>query len=354
MNKLICILLLSLGTFLLSCDQKEGQNNSNLALARGGVGEIILVMDSASWRNEVGEALRSIFREPIPGLPQEEPMYTLRHVNPLAMNDVLRNARNLIFVTTLEGQSMADRRLRSYFTKESMEKIRDNPDLFMLTKRDEFAREQFILHLFGQTEAMLAKNLKENAAAVRSYFDEAESKKLQESLFAKEEKGIQKSIQKKHGFSMKVPYGYKIVKDKENFIWLRQLGRETDRNIFVAYRNYDEEGLFSKNSILDFRESITEKYITDSENEELHVTTQTIAPVDTTEINLNGNYAVKTRGLWKLTDNSLGGPFISYTFVDEEINRLYYIEGYVSSPGNDKRNLMKEMEAILSTFKAGT
>lgn len=355
MNKLVFLLFVSFLTSLFGCTQNGNEDNkSNLPQARGAMGEIILAMDSASWRNEVGETIRGIFREPIPGLPQDEPMYTLRYVNPLAMNDVLRNAKNLIFVTTLESQSMADRRIRSYFTKESLEKIKNDPDLFMFIKKDEFARGQIVLHLFGQNESLLAENLKENAAKIRSYFDEAESKRLKDELFAQNEEGIENTLQEKHGFTLKIPFGYKIAKNESNFVWLRQLGRETDRNIFVSYRDYDEEGLFSKESILDFRESIAKEYIFDSEDTSLYVTTQRIAPVDTAVVNLNGHYAVKARGLWKLNDNSLGGPFVSYTLVDEDLNRLYYIEGYVSSPGNDKRNLIKEMEAILSTFKPGT
>lgn len=335
------------------CGEK-GNEDASLPEARGGVGEIILVMDSASWKGELGGALRSIFREPIPGLPQEEPMYTLRYVNPMAMNDVLRNAKNLIFVTTLQGSSMADKKLRSYFTKESMEKIKSDPDIFMFTKQDEFARGQYILHLFGETKKSLAETLKENSLQVRSYFDKAEEKRLKKALFAKQEKDLQKALEKKHEFSINIPYGYKLAKNEENFVWLRQLGRETDKNIFIAYRDYDTEGLFSKESILDLRESVAKKHIFDSGDTSLYMTTQRIAPIDTTVVNFNGLYAVQARGLWKLNDNSLGGPFISYTLVDEKLNRLYYIEGYVSSPGNDKRNFIRELETILSTFKTST
>ena len=42
---------------------------------------------------------------------------------------------------------------------------------------------------------------------------------------------------------------------------------------------------------------------------------------------------------------------MSYTIVDEEEGLVYYIEGYVDSPGTRKKNLVRELEAILSTFK---
>jgi hypothetical protein len=47
----------------------------------------------------------------------------------------------------------------------------------------------------------------------------------------------------------------------------------------------------------------------------------------------------------------MGGGFLSYTFVDEELGRLYYIEGFIYCPGKKKRAYIREIEAILKTFR---
>ncbi len=61
---------------------------------------------------------------------------------------------------------------------------------------------------------------------------------------------------------------------------------------------------------------------------------------------------METRGLWKLKNNSRGGPFLSYIFVDEPTNRLYYLEGFIMGPGVDKkREFMRQLEAILTSFQ---
>jgi len=72
------------------------------------------------------------------------------------------------------------------------------------------------------------------------------------------------------------------------------------------------------------------------------------------EVNFKGKYAKEIRGLWMLNDISSGGPFLSYTFVDESQKRIYYIEGYVYAPADDKRIPMQEMEIILKSFVSGT
>ena len=349
MNKLTFLFLFVCLLSVAACsttDKKE-----NLPVARGAAGEVIIVMDSASWRGAVGQELRKIFMSPMPGLPQDEPMYKLKYTNPMALNSLLRNVKNMIFVTTMESTSLANRQMRSYFTKESLEKIKSDPDLFYYSRKDEFARGQEVLHLFGQNDEALLSKLTENGERIRSFFDEVEKKRLEQTLYAQEEKGISNTLEKRYEFFIRVPYGYEIAKMEDRFVWLRQLGRDEDRNIFVTYRDYDEEGLFTKERLLDLRESVTKAHIFDSGDSSLYVTTQHIAPVDTLVLNFKGHYAVRMGGLWKLSDSSVGGPFISYTLVDEARNRLYYLEGFVSSPGKDKINLMREVDLILSSFK---
>ena len=90
----------------------------------------------------------------------------------------------------------------------------------------------------------------------------------------------------------------------------------------------------------------------DVEKPDVYMTTQDV-PHQVQEVNFNGKYAKETRGLWKLSDISGGGAFVSYVFVDESQKRMYYLEGYAYAPSKDKREFMREIEVILSTFKSG-
>ena len=47
----------------------------------------------------------------------------------------------------------------------------------------------------------------------------------------------------------------------------------------------------------------------------------------------------------------MGGPFISYVLVDEELDRVYYLDGFVYSPSKDQREFIRELETILRTFR---
>ena len=74
---------------------------------------------------------------------------------------------------------------------------------------------------------------------------------------------------------------------------------------------------------------------------------ETLIPPVINQINFNNKYAIEAKGLWKTNNLSMGGPFISYVFVDEELNRVYYIDGFVYSPGKSQREFIRELETIL-------
>lgn len=345
----IFILLL---VFSACSENGSGENNENLPMSQGNAGQILVVMDSAQWMGPLGQEIKQTFRQPLPGLPQDEPLFSLMYINPFQMNSMLRRFKNIIYVATLDNNSSAGRSLKSEFTKESVERISQDPDLFMLPKKNVFARDQSVVHIFGNNEEELIANIEENRQALVNHFDQLELSRIKESLYsAKEETGIMEVLEEKHQFSLRIPYGWDLVHNKENFVWIRHLELAEDKNIFIYYTDYTTDSLFTEQNLMAFRDSITSEYLRDVEKNKIYMQTQALFPFHTRQINFNGKFAMESRGMWKLSDNSLGGPFISYTLVDEALNRLYYIEGYVAAPGEDKRKPIKELEVILSTFE---
>jgi len=65
----------------------------------------------------------------------------------------------------------------------------------------------------------------------------------------------------------------------------------------------------------------------------------------------NNQYYTELKGLWRLEGDFMGGPFISLSTVDTIRNRVVTVEGYVYAPKNDKRNFLRQTEAILYTLE---
>ena len=337
---------------LAGCKETRDKMKEDLKpTARGEVSEIILIIDSTQWQGKIGDQLKEMYNSPMPGLPQPEPAFDLKKVNPLKINNVFKSAANMIFVMTLDSDTQQSSRIRDYFTNSSLKMISNDSSLFMAVHRDEFARGQLVLYLFSQSEELLLKKLRENENQLVSLFENAAIKATSDKLFRQTEKSLMASLEEDYGFRLTIPFGWDLAKKKENFVWLRRLEAESEQNVFIYSQPYNDQSIFD--DIAAFRDGITEKYLRDSEKEELYITRQEqeYVPFVTQQINFDGNYAIQARGLWKISDNSGGGPFISYTIVDEENQKIYYIEGYVYSPGTDKKNLVREVNAILTTFR---
>ena len=357
MKKILAIVL-AFAAFSCSTDKEngEGQDTRLLQSSSGRSGEVILVVDSTLYNNEVGSALKEVFLEEMEGLPREEPHFKISQVQPQGLNDVLKKVRNLIFVMTLDNKSSGNKRVKQYFSESSLQQIEEQPERFLHTAKDVYARNQQVIYLFSNTAENLADKIRENKEQLRQILNTSERKRMHEGLFqAKVAPGLSRAIEEKHDFHIQLPFGYKLVENEEQFVWFRQINDESDKNIFITYRPYTNEEQFTKAEIIELRDSIArEKLFEDPELPNTHLITETgipFKPVLTKEVNFNGQYAVETRGLWRTKTASMGGPFISYTLVDENIGRLYYIEGFLYSPGKAQREFMRELEVILRTFE---
>ena len=335
---------------LVSCDIHSDQGKKFMTSAKGSLGEIILVMDTAEWKGALGDEIRETFDFYIPGLPRNEKMYDVHYVDPDKLNNVLKGARNMVFVTTLDRETP----MTGFFKRESLEMIRSQPENFMINVKDEFAKDQNILHLFGDTREALIRNIRENREKIRTHFNQLERERLVDELIhSKGEDGIEKTLRNEYGVSMHVPKGFLIATSRKNFIWLRDIDNKVDRSIFITFRPYTSEAMFEADSLVKWRNETAGKYLFgDPEDENSYVTTeQKYANVNSRVVSFNNSYGVELRALWKTKNISMGGPFISYTFLDKATNRQYYIEAFIYSPGVDQRNIMKMLDAVLWTFR---
>ena len=346
------ILIVILGA-VVGCDE-SGITDELQTKASGDPGEVILVMDSAHWRTELGDEITQTFRSEVLGLPRPEPLFTVRYIKPTEFRSILRYARNIIIVAVLDNYSSESERVKNFFTPNSIDIIKENPDLFILPQKDTWARGQEVLYMFSNTEAGLTQKIAENREVLRAHFNNIEKRRLASGLYAaKELRQVGQLLLENHNFSLRVPFGWRIEYEQQNspFIWIRNPGLEVDKNLWIYYQDYTSDQIFT--NVSDFRNRITRKYIFEDKerNDTSYVVIQPeIPPVDKT-INFRDKYAVESRGLWKTNNNSMGGPYVSYVFVDESLNRVYYIDGFVYSPGKSQRELVRELETILWTFK---
>ncbi len=337
---------------LWSCDGSK----ENLPPASGLSGDMYLVMDSAQWRGPLGDLMDSLFRTEMEGLPRKESIFHMRWIDPRKLNFVLKQRRNLIFAVTLDKRTTGARMLQAQFTPESLQKIQNDPTSYVSTTSDVYAKGQEVMYLFGKTEENLIANIRSKGQHLIEHFNRKEKERLSVSLFkAGQVTGVSDWLQKNMQCNIKIPFGYKLVINNPEFLWVRQINVADDKDIFIASVPYTSEDQFKRENLIELRNQFCEKYLfEDPDNASSYLITETTVPfipVTTKEVSLNGQYAVELRGLWRANNFSMGGPFVGYAIVDAPKGKLYYVEGFTFSPSKDQREIMRELETILGTFR---
>ena len=352
--KTVFLLLLVL-TLLVSCDD-EKSGGADLPPSSGRTGDMFIIIDSTQRKGPLGKVLDSLFNAEMAGLPRDESIFHINWIDPRKLNFVLKQRRNLIFAVSLDQRTSGAGYIKGLFTKESIEKINSDPKFFVRTMPNVFAKGQEVMYLFSSTQAGLVSNIRKNGKSLVDYFDKTEKERLTKSLLkAGQVKGVSEYLRKNFECDLKAPFGYKIAEKKHDFLWIRQINPKDDKDFFIARKAYRSQEQFKSDSLISFRDEICKKYLfEDPEIIDSYLVTETaipFLPVRTLPITFNGRYAIEVRGLWRTNNKSMGGPFVGYALVDEKKGVFYYLEGFTFSPGKDQREIVRELETILSTFR---
>jgi hypothetical protein len=215
------------------------------------------------------------------------------------------------------------------------------------------------MYLYADSEARLIDHVRKNASRLVESFNKKERERLTVSLFkAGRLKGASKWLNDNAQCDLQIPFGYKLVQNESDFFWARQINPKDDKDIFIAWEKYETPDQFKRENLIAFRDRVCKQYLfEDPDMPDSYLMTETTVPflpVLTREINFNGLFAVEMRGVWRTNNKSMGGPFLSYALADEATGRFFYIEGFTFSPGREQREIMRELETILHTFKTGS
>lgn len=340
--------------FTVACS--NGPGGKNLPKSSGITGDIFLVMDSVQWKGELGRVLDSIFNQEMVGLPREEGIFRMQWIDPRKLNYVLKQRRNLIYVMTLDQKGSGAGFVRQVFTPESLDMIKQDSSLYIQTTKDVYAKGQEVMFLFGQTQEGLLKKVRANSRNLIEYFNKVERDRINATLLTTGTvTGISDWLKANMQCDMKIPFGYKLVQNEPDFLWTRQINPKDDKDIFIARTDYISEAQFTKEYLIAFRDEVCRKYLfEDPDRPNTFLITETgvsFKPVVWRQIKFNGHYAAELRGLWRTNTKSMGGPFLAYALIDETTRKFYYIEGFTFSPSKSQREIMRELETILYSFR---
>ena len=68
-------------------------------------------------------------------------------------------------------------------------------------------------------------------------------------------------------------------------------------------------------------------------------------------VSIGGQSCQLQRGLWEMVGDAMGGPLVRRIVKDSVAGKSLVLDAFVYAPEMDKRNKMREMEAVLLTVK---
>ncbi|HZL10115.1 MAG TPA: DUF4837 family protein [Prolixibacteraceae bacterium] len=321
-NHLTTLILLSLVIF--SCDNP----GAKMETITGKSGEVIVVIGKEVWNGPEGSEIRQILAQTQSSLPQEEPIFNLINVPPEAFIKLFKTSRNILTV-----------KISSTYTEPKIEFTNDT-----------WAYPQAVVNIQASSPENFEELIQANSDKIIAYFLKAEKDRLKDTYKASYEKGVYNTLLDEFHIQLYVPTGFKIVKKDSNFVWIRYDTPLITQNILVYTYPYDSDSTFTQKYQLIKRNIITKDNVSGPQPGS-YMTTEMELPQDFNILTLNGNYASEMRGLWRVENDFMGGPFISLSVLDASRRRIVTVEGNVFAPKNNKRNYLRQVEAMVYSLE---
>jgi len=293
--------------------------------ASGSTNEVLVVMDDSVWEGKAGRALFDVLNSNVKGLPQPEPNFKILQITPENFTRTIRMARNVIIPDISHLYSS------SKFTAEL----------------DKYAMGQVIMTIQAPDTATFAGFVSENKGSIVDYFITKELERNSKFLKSQISDPLSRA-QQVFGINIHLPKGLTSVTEHPDFYWATNNAAQSRKDIVIYQFPYTTETVFERDSLIAIRNRTLGEYIKGSFNSEM--TTATVYPPDYRRIAVDGIFRAELRGLWEMTTDMMGGPFVMQAFVNDNTGMVVVVETYVYAPESNKRNLMRNLEATFYTI----
>ena len=334
---------------IASCNEQDMTNEGFLPSSSGMADEVVIVADPTLWKDGFEEAFKDEFYAAYPVLPQFEPTVRFSFVPFDQFSRLFKRHRNIIFLADLSSNSKVSEFVSQSLGESYTAKALNDPDFFYALKRDMWAKPQVLLYVFGNDKEQLMANVKKNGYKLTDQIltNDLKNKYLAVQQVDDRNYEIEQILKNSLKIDMRIPRTYFVAKEDSSSLWIRQESDDVSYNLFFkvvsldSFANEAFAGVALRNSM--------GKYV-ETDAKGAYMVSDTLLPFNVRSVYLNGYEAIDTRGLWRMENDFMGGPFVNYLILDEPNNRVIMLDGWVYAPKVKKKPQVRALEATLSTF----
>ena len=325
--KSIALVLLILS--LYSCNEITTVSRKS---STGGLNEILVVTNHVQqWKGEIGDSIRSNFAREMKLLPVPENQFKLVNIHEKSISKAIFKKHHNIFIVNIDPK----------FKKA-----------FVESKKDLWAEPQVVIKINAPNMNELLISLDEIKENSFDLYVKNERDRVSTSYASKfKNLNLVRKLKKELHMDMSIPKGYSIAFMDTTKAWIRKETAANSMNILIYTQQYSSVSDFDPNKIKQRRNKFTSFNIPGPTVGSYQLISDKYLDPIFTEMSFVDMFAVETRGLWRVENDFMGGPFISYTFVDEKRNKLITIDGFMYAPKQRKAELIRELEAMIWSIK---
>ena len=341
--------------FLSSCGGEAAKEYRSQPAAYGRPNEVTVVMDKDDWEGDLGDSVRNYFESPYLIMPQPEPIFDLRYFSPEEFMDkrIRREARTIYLIGNPDEEfSGTAQIIRDDLGEEKLRRGREDRQYNLAVGRNKWSEGQMMIYQFGFSHDELTSHLRDNFPSVRERINRFDLDRIRRTAFqGGVDQKLMQQVRSAFGIDIQIPAEYVLAKQEGGMIWLRKDTRDFTNNILLYRIAYRDSVQLTREGLMALRDSLGKLHIRSSEPGSYMRINAIDLPLYVTPTLIDGRFALEAKGIWEMVNDFSGGPFFSYLVFDQDRGDLVLLDGFVLAPGEDKRDVMQQMEEILRSTR---
>ncbi|WP_116125948.1 DUF4837 family protein [Lewinella sp. IMCC34183] len=339
--------------WLSGCTQDMQDKLQPTPSAFGQINSLVVIADSSTWQAGAGDSVAYFFEAPYILLPQPEPIFDVRFIEPerVVAEPAWGQLRNYVVLANLsDTESPTTQMVLGDLTDAKIQQIRTE-GFGTAVAKNKWATGQQLIYVVGKDQNELLTGLSQVYPGIVKRLQEGEDERLRvTTYFQGTNRRLGDTIRQLVGASIDVPGGYvRVPLESDDVVWLRKEVQGASLNIMLTKAPYDNQAQLSKEGLKEIRDRIGREYVSSTTDNTYMKINDTDLPLFAETTQLNGAFAIEGRGIWEIENDFLAGPFVSYLMNDTTNNELVLVDGFVYAPGRKKRDLMEEVVQVIRT-----
>jgi hypothetical protein len=319
--------------------------------ASGAHGEIILLMEDNVWEGAIGQTVFAWLDQDTKGPAlRPEPMFTVIRKRPDQLNHLSQLNRLLLKIMIDHDSTYAE--------------------TAVIEKKDYYAKGQLFIIIKDSDANRMLDFVRNDFGPVVERFNEFETSMLIAEYKNRYNKNVMEKAKTKFGIAISLPKESETKVDSADFLWVK---RERSKHLLANEKGGQNETYWIQQGILFWSEpyrdttQLTIAGVLQKRDSVLkyHVPGKIEGSYMATEYDpyykpqgrvftYKDAYAIECRGLWVHRGHPAafgGGPFVQYTLHHKGRGEVITVCGYVYAPRFEKREYIREIDAMLNTIE---